>query len=543
MKNNLFRKVAFHLYFSVALLALTLVNIGHAFAATKAFNPILGTSYTRINVQTVAGLLALDSKAQEELWVKRVMLGADQENVFSDHMIGDPGSGKPFIRYDDLSKVDGNTINIPTMAPLGGPGAQGENERTGNEEKIRISSFPCRVGRQWYGVGITDVAKEETVVGGSFDNLANVLLRQRLGKKKTEDMLMVLKATASASNIIRPNYKSTREQLKSADTIGTQTIAKSGLVVSGLGGKPVKVETTKVGSLLEMFLFFSHQHGLSTLKSESAYLQALQNAGVRGGDNVLFKGDFTNWDGHGIYRWLLRDHDAYGPVGSTLLPRAFLGTAIVTGTAAVDITGGGDTTGPSILPAPNYFEFFSNAAYVFTNGNSIAADVATVRYVLIMNLTGADAGKVGFYSFKVNTGNKLTMFKRLGAANSGDQLQTVGGVTYNSAPWVAAGSGTFAGLTDAHPSGSLIVETNSFGVPFCGSLMLAEMAGVCGHGSLKGRSSKAARTSQEGNHNMDHGIGIETCYGSAAYRRTDGKTPNYCYVESAYQLDGLPTVV
>lgn len=548
MKNELFRKAAFTVFFACSLVALTISQIGHAFAVTANCNPVLGPSYAKINVSTVANLLALDSKAQEELWVKRVMMGADQDNIFSDHMMGSPGSGKPFIRMDDLTKVDGNTINIPTMAPLGGPGTQGEGDRTGNEEKIRISSFPCRIGRQWYGVGITDVAKEETVIGSQFDNIVNVLLRKRLGKKKTEDMLMTLKASASSSNIIRPNFKSTRESLRTADTVGTQTIAKAGLVLSGLGGIPVKIETSTrqsggaEKSYIEEFLFFGHQYALASLKSEPAYLQALQNAGLRGDKNPLFTGDFTDWDGHGIYRWLLRDHDAYGPVGSTLLPRAFLGQAIAADDATHNITGGGDATGATLLPAPNYFEFFSNALYTFTNGNSVAADVATVRYVGIMNLTGADAGKVGFYSYQVNTGNTLVILGRLRAGAAGISVTTLGNITWNTAPWVAAGSGNFAGLTDNHPAGSLIFEVNSFGVPFCGSLMLGEMAGVCGHGRLKGRNAIAARTSQEGNHNMDHGIGVETVYGSAATKRTDGKTPNYVYVESAYNVDGLPAV-
>ena len=78
------------------------------------------------------------------------------------------------------------------------------------------SVLPVRIGRQWYGVGITDVAKEETVIGSQFDNIVNRLLRKRLGKKKSEDMLMILKASATASNIIRPNFKPTREALKTA---------------------------------------------------------------------------------------------------------------------------------------------------------------------------------------------------------------------------------------------------------------------------------------------------------------------------------------
>jgi hypothetical protein len=543
MKNKFLLKATFACYFIVTLTMLTASQVGTAFFSVSHVNPyILGDSYSKINVTTVANLVAMDSKAQEELWVKRVMMGSDQENIFYDNMIGGPGSGKPFIRSDDLTKVDGNTINIPTMAPLGGPGTQGEGDRTGNEEKLRIGSFPVRIGRQWYGIGITDVSKEETVIGGQFDNMANKLLRQRLGKKKSEDMLMILKATATASNIVRPNFKPTRESLRSADTVGTTTITRSGLVLSGLGGTPVKVGKSGVGADIEMYLFFGHQYGLASIKSEAAYLTALQTAGLRGAQNPLFKGDFTDWDGHGIYRWMLKDHDAYGPVGSTLLPRAFLGVAIAANTTAPAIKGGGDATGAALLPKPNYFEFFSNSPYVFTNGNSVAADTTTTRYVAIINLTGADAGKIGFYSYKVNDGNTLTGFQRLRAAASGDAVTTLGNIIWNTAPWVAAGAGNFAGLTDAHPVGSLIVEVNSYGVPFCASLMLGEAAGICGHGSLKGRNASAARTSEDRNHGMDHGVGVETVYGTAATKRVDGKTPNYVYIESAYAVDGFPAV-
>lgn len=535
------------LHFAAAVIVLCVTQSALAFFAVSAVNPLmthqLCVSYSKVNVSTVANLEAMTAKAREELWVKRVLMGADQENVFSDNMIGGPGSGKPFIQYDDLTKVDGNTINVPTVAPLGGPGSQGEGDRIGNEEKLRIGSFPVKIGRQWYGVGITDVAQEETVIGSQFDNLVNNLLRQRLGRKKTEDMMMSLKSSATASNTIRPNNKATRETLRSADVVATTTITKAALVLSGLGGKPVKTERNKAGGFVEQFLFFSSQYGTFSLASESAYLQALQYAAERGNQNPIFRGDFVDWNGNGIYRWYVRDHEAFGPVGSIILPRAFLGVAITAATTVQPIEGGGSAAGAAALPAPNYFESFSNAPYVFTNGVTIAADTSTVRYLLIINLTGADTGKMGFYSYQVNDGKTITMLQRLRAAASGAAVTTLGGVTWNTAPWIAAGSGAFPGLTDAHPVGSLIVETNSFGVPLAGSFMLGEMAAIAGHGSLKGRSSKGARTEEHRNHGMDHGIGIETVFGTAAVQRVDGKLPNYAYVEHTYALDGLPTVV
>ena len=92
------------------------------------------------------------------------------------------------------------------------------------------------------------------------------------------------------------------------------------------------------------------------------------------------------------------------------------------------------------FPLQLYFEFFSNALYTFTNGNSVAADTATVRYLAILNLTGANAGKIGFYSYKVNTGNTITVFNRLRSAAAGASLTTVGNVTWERG---AMGGGRF----------------------------------------------------------------------------------------------------
>jgi len=531
---------ALHLLTALTVLAVT-QSIA-AFFAVWLVNPLLsyqlGAAYNKVNVLTYANMVSMTAKAAEELWVKRILQGAQQANVFSDEMIGGPGSGKPFIQYDDLSKVDGNTINVPNVAWLGGPGSQGEADRSGNEEKLRIGSFPCKIGRQWFGIGITDVAQEETVVGSQWDNLSNKLLRARLGRKISEDMMMGLRAAAFTSgiNLIRPNFKSSRDALKSADVMSTPTITKAGLVLSGLGGKPVGTIKNPAGGFVEQFLFFGTQFGFSPLNTETAYLQALQYAENRGNGNPIFRGNFVDWNGHGIYRWYVRDHDSYGPVGSVLIPRAFLGVAIPADNTAYAITGGGDSTGAALIPAPNYFEAFSNAPWTYTNGNTIAADVTTVRYLAIYNLTGASAGKIGIYSYQVNNGNQITMVNRLRAAASGAAVTTLGNITWNTAPWTAAF------LTDSHPAGSLIYEINSFGVPFCYTLGLGEMAGICGYGSLKGRNAQAARTEEQRNHGMDHGIGVEACFGSTPTQRTDGKFPNFVVIESAYPADGFPTV-
>jgi hypothetical protein len=351
-------------------------------------------------------------------------------------------------------------------------------------------------------------------------------------------MGLIQAAKTSGINMVRPNFKGGRDLLKSADVMSTNTITKSGLVLSGLGGKPVGTIKNDAGGFVEQFLFFGTQFAFAPLGSESAYLQALQYAENRGKGNPIFRGDFVDWNGHGIYRWYVRDHEAYGPVGSVIQPRAFLGAAIPADNNAYDITGGGDATGAALVPAPNYFEAFSNAPWTYTNGNTVAADTTTVRYVAIYNLTGANAGKIGLYTYTVNNGNKLTMASRLRAAAAGIAVTTFpgSGITWNVAPWL------LANLTDSHPVGSLVIEVNSFGVPFCYTLGLGEMAGICGYGSLKGRNARAARTEEHRNHGMDHGIGVETVFGSCATQRADSKYPNFVVIEHAYPADGFPTV-
>lgn len=524
--------------------------VATAMVSTLAFAArgyALGVAMPQINVETVSDLTSLSADAREKLWVKRILKGSESENVFSDNMTGPLGSGKAFISYDDVTKVDGNTVVITTLANLGGAGSQGASLRTSNEEKLRIGTFNFQIGRQWYGVGIDDVAKEETVIGSQFDQNVNELLRKRLGKKKTDDLMKRLVADATSSNTVRPNYKTSREALKTTDVVSTSLVTKAGVVASSNGARAMTTGRSEAGAPIEKYLFFSNQFAMIDLKTESSYLEAVRMGQERGNKNEIFAGGYTDWDGHGLYEWKIRDHDAFGPVGGAILPRAFLGTQIdntlLTGSAV--ISGGGSAAAASVTPAPLFFEFFSNYGYAFANGQSINADTTTDRYALIQVLTGSDAGKWCFINFRVNSGSTITIRKACSATNSGNYANTVGNITFASGVW--DGSTGNATMIDpqasAVPIGSLIIETNSYGVPFGYSFMLGEHAAACGHGSLKGRSAIAARTEEHLNHGMHHGIGMETVWGCNTVQRTDGKTPNYVLIEHAISYDGIPSIV
>ena len=202
-----------------------------------------------------------------------------------------------------------------------------------------------------------------------------------------------------------------------------------------------------------------------------------------------------------------------------------------------EIKGGGDATGAA-LTTPQYFAAFGNAPYTGFEGAKATADTSTRRYWMIWNLTGADAGKFGFYSGTANNGNKLTSDERLRSAASGGAVTTLTGssITWNSAPW------TSAYLTDAHPVGSLVFECNAKGVPFVYSWLLGSDALICGYGSTDQGVAMAHPTKEIQDHGRMVAYGIESVWGSKAVPRTDGMVNGYVGIVSAFKLPGMPDV-
>lgn len=524
--TQLSRAASWSLHFVVTILAIGLFGPVGAFAAIlnpHSMSGMLGASYTKVNATTVSDLTTMTDKARQELWVRRIVLGADtmyQDNPFADNMLGGKGSGKPIIQITETEKVAGNLVNVPTIAGFGGPGVAGEGDRIGAEQKLRIGNFQVKIGRFWFGVGFTAVARDETVIGGGLDEHINEGLRQQMAKKKSDDIMMRIKQRAGTSgrNYLLPYGVSSRAALYSNNVMNTTLITQGALSLTSNGGKPWGVTKDKAGSTHSRYVLLGTNHGLSPLDTEDAYLDARIQGGVRGGENGIFTGAYDDWLGHGIYRWEQIDHGNFGPVGSPLFPRAFLGDAITNCTTGTFVTGGGSAAAALVTPAPKYFEFFSNALYTFFNGDTIAAVTNVTRYLMIINPDGS----YGVWPYRVNDGNKITIY---------------------STGQVLIGIGT---ETDDYVEGALVQECNILGVPFCGHIYLAQEAMCCGRGTINGSVADpqmGKRTEEHRNHDMDHGIGVEAVWGCEAVKRPDNVYPGFVYVETACPIPGAPTVL
>lgn len=497
-------------------------GLAAAFLNPHGMSSILGVSYPELNTTTVADLTGMTAKAREEIWVRRILFGADrmyQQNPFADGMMGGPLSQKAITTITETEKVAGNTVNIPTIAGFGGPGVAGEGVRDGNEEKLFIGNFQVQIGRFWFGVAFTSVAVEETVVGGPLDAAITKGLKQRMAKKKSDDIMRTMLAAGvpGTRNYLLPDGVANRDALKTANVMSTTLLSSGGIVLSSLGGMPMDVVTDPSGSTASKFVYLGTNHQLRPLDTEDAYLTSRINAGVRGPANAVWTGKYDDWLGHGIYRWEQIDHGNRGPIGSPLLPRAYLGTALTSATTNSVVTGGGSNAAVAVTPKPAWFEDFSNAPWTYFNNIAIAADTTTVRHLIIINPTGS----YGVFPYQVNDGNQITIS---GAA-------------------LSIGVGT---ETTTFVVGALVHECNILGVPVAKGLYLGAQAVVAGSGTINGNKADpqyGRRVVQVRNYEMDHGIGVEGVWGCAVVQRPDGVYPNFLVVETAVPVQGAPIIV
>ncbi|EDY16918.1 hypothetical protein CfE428DRAFT_5547 [Chthoniobacter flavus Ellin428] len=544
---------------TVALLAAFINPCAYGYVGMANIAAVAGSTKTQI-----IGSAAHD---EEVAWEMKVGVIAAASSPFADNMTGAPGSGKPIIVKNDFSKLRGTTINITTVDQLGGPVVGGNAARTGNEEAVSPGDFQLVVDLGFFPVAIDNTGKSQTVIGAEWDDISQELLAVRIAKQQSDDAMQDLKCEATSDNLILPNGK-TIDTLGTADVFSTSVIEKSGGRLHDLGAIPFDARTTtmkdQMHGRINRYLQFTSQQNARPLKGDSVWQEAAKFAKERGDKNPLFTGEYYEYDNNVLYPWHVIQHGAIGSIGAALQPDALLGTAIaakgtsITLPTAATIDGGGSTAKATATPLRNFFEFFSLYAYSPINRVSRTYNARPTGYtsplgnslgnkgffVIIDSVTGL----ASFFSYTGNNGNTLTGVVRLGSTTTGDYNQNVGDVSWNTGAWLTTADGAgFLGVSEgAIAAGSKIYETNSKGVPLGYGFGMGEMALVCGYGriALPGNSFAKGihRTEWVMPHNQAFSKGIETCYGTAAFKRPDGKTPNYTLNVFARKIDGFPVI-
>lgn len=496
----------------------------------------MSTTVVIAGTNTASNLVATSTannggvKFLPQMWKKGAEL-SEQNNDFFQEFEG-KGKNSPIRVETDFTKGAGQKITFRTRSGLYGDGGIGDESIAANAEEWNVGEYDLEVDFIRHSTEWNKRTEEQTGLAEELSGGMNEDLGAWLGRKKTKHISMMFRERLHATSNLFAGAASgvgSIDAIKTAHMISVNELVGWGTQLETMGGKPAQIDRDPSGNPVMKYILVAVNEALVTMKQSSDYKQLMREAQSREkGTNPLFKGGYVELDGHIIKKYTPLDHDGRGAVGSAMNGKALLGVAITADTAAQDIKGGGNATAAAITTA-KYFEFFPLFAYRFTPADILSPSAGT-HYCLIYNLSGADAHKMGFYGYTANNGNKLTMSIRLRAAIAGIANTTVGGVVWNTGVWVGK-------HTDAHPVGSVIIHTNSYGVPIGRSFMLGADAAKRGYGKWRNHRTT---DSHEGGFFMQ--TYITSVFGQTPTERPDGRTPNALCITHAIQYAGLPAI-
>ncbi len=475
-----------------------------------------------------------NSQFLPKMWKKGADLSEETADFFQEF---EGKSMRSPIRVEtDFSKQAGQKITFRTRAGLYGDGGIGDELVGAAAEEWNVGEYELEVDFIRHSTEWTARTEEQTGLAEEFSEGMNEDMGNWMGRKKTSLISMMFRERLHATSQLfagSADGVGSVDALKTAHQISVDELVGWGTQLKTMGGKGAEIDTDGSGNPIRKYILAAVNEALVAMKRSSDYKQMIREAQSREkGTNPLFKGGYVDLDGHIVKEFTPLDHDGRGAIGSAMNAKALLGVAITADNEVQDIKGGGNATNAAITSA-KYYEFFQLFAFRFTPAD-ILSPAAVTPHVLIYNLSGADAHKMGFYRFSANDGNKLTMSRRLRAAGdvTGDNIAytTIGGVTWSTGVW----SGKH---TDAHPAGSVVIECNSYGVPLGCSFLLGADAAKRGYGKYRN-----LRTMEKHDGGHVRKTYIATVIGQSPTKRTDGRTPNALMIRHAVKYAGLPAI-
>jgi len=506
-----------------------------------------------INVTEWAARLALANDSQEVKWMADIVLGTrGRFNPFHG-LIGGMSGMKPITEVMSFQTLQGQEIVITLDRPLGGRGTQGAASTTklrGREEKVRHATYRAKVGLLAHAVEGEQIMKTESVIGKDWDNRQRQKLKEWFAWKQGDDIQFECIKRAHNRNTLYPNNKSSVDALGSADYTNLQTVVEAQQLLNSNQSEPFDISKTKSGEEILKYLIMGPQKAWAGIAGSSAYQNLLANADTRGSENRLFKGGLPEYMGNLLYSWQVQDGTQVGPLACPLAPIAYTGSVLPSigdSTTAPTIKGGGSAVNAAETD-PAFFQYFPAASYIGHEGEKIAATTGTEYYlgIKVIDPSSDQVGKIAIFSYKVNNGNQITAFKRLGASATGDIVTSMGSMTYDTGAWtVAAGSNGFNGLCLGEiPIGSPIFLINAKGQPYVRSIAMGRNMILSGWGSIAAGAGQVPgmRLEQPEDYGRINGLGYQQVWGCRATENADNMVNGYVMVVSAYNPPGWPDI-
>lgn len=509
-----------------------------------------GTYNTNALVAQLKDAVALDPKVKAEAWSKLLHLGARAHDDFSAFESDEcrPGTQRSmtspagiFVRKNDLKAIGGDTVRFTVMSDLAGPGVQGEEELTGKTSVPKFSTYSCVV--DWHRDAVEFTKKHIAMMGAGKDiwPVSYEALKKKMGRWRQRHMMHALRRKG-VGNIYRPNGRQALNQIVSSDTLTPQNCVAGKIRLSRLGAQPIRLDKNRFGSTVQGYLVFATEQALQSVRNNTGYQNAIQNAGLRGDKNPAFTGRLVEWQNVSWFEHHVVDPDWDDVIGSPMEPRATLGVPFHVGStpAAAKLVVNSSNT------RNLYFQDFPGYDYRFFEDQSAVADSGK-HYAWIINPDGS----VGFveYTGSGNNGNQIVIDKILspnGAGTSAKGSAIVGEINCtgdtawgsSTAGYGGDGSGNTSPefrYTDAFVPGATILYANAKGVPIGWSFIFGAHAAIRAYGSVEMNAIEQKR-----DYDFVTGHGYEMVFGQEPCKRTDGKTNGYLLMQHALEIDDLP---
>lgn len=508
-----------------------------------------------INVVDWATRLSYSADTQEIGWQKTIVLGQrGRHNPFSG-LIGGIEGMKPITQVMDFRALKGQQIVVTLDRPLGGAGTQGPaslQRVVGREENVRHATYRCTVGLMAHMVAGEQLVQTETVIGTDWDNRQRKKLTEWFAWKQGDDIQFEMIVKSHARNTVYPNNKTSVDQLGTADYLNLATVTRNKEILNANQAGPFDISRSESGAEILTYLLMGPSKAYSGMSASNSYQQLLSNADMRGDNNKLFKGGLPRYLGTHLYDWAVEDGTQVGPLAAPCAPIAYLGVALPTNgtTAPYQIQGGGNAINAADTSNPLFFQYYGAAQYIGHEGIKQAATTNVTYYLAAQIITGADTGKIAFFSYQVNNGNQITVLNRLDPSTSGILVPTLGSMTYAGMTALVGVNGFQGVSTGAVPVGSILYQVNAKGVPYVRTFGFGRNAILTGYGALaanQGYGSGGGSPGQRLFEAQDAGrlfsVGWQQVWGSTATQDANNMTNAYTMTLSAYQPNGWPDIV
>jgi hypothetical protein len=505
-----------------------------------------GTGVTNA-INTGENLRGQDPLNEAQIW----KAGADRYEQTEDILGPMEGGMEAIIQTETSTSTGrGHEVHFRTMAGFYGSGLVGEELFAGNRdllEQISMKQQSVRVDLLRNGIENFFLMEDGLGMRGEIMNDVNENMGAWMGREKTFQGLMSLIHQVSTENHVWANGAGNPDRLLSGDVLTMDDVITANAMLEPMGGVPAYIGNNGKEKITGA-CFLTTTEGARGLKTDPDYKQAQRDAGIRGGENLIFKGGVSMIDGNMIKQWSVKDHDGCGAIGSPLNPKGFLGVPIVAGTTT-DLTGtgraicgGGNTTNAGRSKVA-FWRFFPKFAFKFVGTGGVLSTTASTHfltdtnkfYVTIVNpANAANTGggevirnkwtimEIDTNGFTAN-GNEMVPSKILGpGAVTGIRNTTVGGVTYDAAK-----------NTMNFVAGALVYLSNSKGVPIGRTLGLYRGAMRRAYGQFR---NKRMTDSREGG--AVNELYIASIFGQKPRQNAADKFPAIMVVNHAISYPG-----